>query len=132
MSISGKFDPDEIAANVSRDRDRLWAEAAYFEAAGESLVLPKHLWAIAAEGQRERMIIDPWQERLSELLDGRSGVILSNDIYEMLGIPLERRSGANGQRAAAILEGMGYKRKQGRWGPGGKQVWGYILREEEG
>ena len=48
----------------------------------------------------------------------------------MLGIPLERRSGANGQRAAAILEGMGYKRKQGRWS-GGKQVWGYILREEE-
>ncbi len=132
VSISGKFDPDEIAANISRDRDRLWAEAAYYEAAGESLVLPKHLWAIAAEGQRERMIIDPWQELLSGMLDGRSGVILSNDIYDMLQIPIERRSGANGQRAAAILEGMGYKRKQGRWGPGGKQVWGYILREEEG
>ena len=45
--------------HMTRNRDLLWAEASYFEATGESPVLPKHLWLSAEDGQRERLIDDP-------------------------------------------------------------------------
>ena len=125
VTISGKHDPDKIAANVARDRDQLWAEAAHYEAEDESLILPKELWAIAAEGQQARMIIDPWEELLCEGLHGRKDFIRSDAIYGMLEIPKERRAGATGQRICSILTRLGFKRVQRR--PDGvKQVWGYV------
>ena len=126
VTISGGLDPDEIVANISRDRDQLWAEASYYEAAGESLVLPKHLWAEAARGQRERMVIDPWEERLSEELHNCTGWVSSNQIYDWLGIATERRNPSVTTRISGILSAMGYDRKQRR--VEGRQVWGYLPR----
>jgi len=88
-------------------------------------VLPKELWEAAAEGQNERMIVDPWIETHSDaiLAKDKDGIIKSEDIYCLLAIPAERRAGATGQRVASVMHTLGYTRTQKRdWG---KPVWGY-------
>ena len=116
VTISGKKDPDEIVANITCDRDQLWAEAAHYEAKGESLALPKELWAVAAEGQQERMIIEPWEEILSEFLDGRTNFVTNEEIYGRLAIASERRNGNIGQKVNAILTRLGFERTRRRVG----------------
>ena len=61
VTISGKVDPDEMCGHSVRPRDQLWAEADAAMRDGESSVLPKHLWEVAAESQGARLIADPWQ-----------------------------------------------------------------------
>src|SRR5262249_13976293 len=46
--------------SLRRDRDHLWAEAAYAEDKGESLVLPEDLWTAASAAQDQRRLHDPW------------------------------------------------------------------------
>jgi len=53
-----------------RDRDQLWGEAATREAQGESLMLPAHMWSIAAETQERRRMPSPIETTLMELLEG--------------------------------------------------------------
>ena len=36
VTISGQLDPDEMREHIERVRDQLWAEAAFYEAQGES------------------------------------------------------------------------------------------------
>jgi putative DNA primase/helicase len=50
---------------IERDRDQLWAEAAHYEAKGESLIIPQELWGVAAVAQDARMLRDPWEDILS-------------------------------------------------------------------
>lgn len=127
VTISGQFDADEIVENIARDRDQLWAESAHYEAMGESIALPKPLWAVAAEAQAERLIVDPWQERLGEVLSGRQGDFLrSDEIYDALGVVTERRNPSVSHRIASILQSLGYVRIQRRSGE--RRVWGYVRR----
>jgi len=60
-----RFDIDKLLA----DRDQLWAEAAYWEAQGESIRLPQELWPDAAERQAERKEVDAWTDILAQWLD---------------------------------------------------------------
>ncbi len=122
-SISGRLDPDEARDNIARDRDQLWAEAAYYEARGEGSTLPKHLWQTAADSQRDRLIVDPWQERLEAHLDGRE-FIASEEIYETLGVLTAQRNPSVSQRIAGILNGLGYERVRRRIE--GRNTWGYA------
>ncbi len=123
VTIGGQLDPDEMRGHIERTRDRLWAEAAYYEALGESSTLPKHLWETAAESQRERLIADPWQERLEEELAGKT-FIASADVYDLLGVATAQRNTGISQRIAGILAGMGFRRVQRRQ-EGGKRFWAY-------
>jgi predicted P-loop ATPase len=59
----GTIDLDALA----RDRDQIFAEAAHYEAKGESLVIPKELWGEAAIAQEDRLMKDPWQDRLADV-----------------------------------------------------------------
>jgi Virulence-associated protein E-like domain len=127
VSVGDNVDPQEVIEGITRDRDQLWAEAAHYEARGESLELPKHLWAAAAEGQNERMITDPWLEKLSEsdnLNDGRD-FITSEEIYGALGILTERRGGEVGKRVASNMRSLGWVRHQQR--VGNRRIWGFRL-----
>ena len=112
-------------AGLKRDRDQLWAEVAHYEGQGESVVLPKHLWKVAAEGQAERTIVDPWLEKLSDVAPAhdKPDFIKSETIYRLLDIPVERRAGATGKRVAQIMRVLGYTRAQKR--DGGRPEWGY-------
>ena len=58
------FDLDALA----RDRDQLWAEAAYWESQNESIRLPRELWAEAAVQQKEREEIDSWDDAVADWL----------------------------------------------------------------
>ena len=48
VSLNNQTDADKVKAELTRDRDQLWAEADYFVRKGEDSTLPKHLWAAAA------------------------------------------------------------------------------------
>jgi hypothetical protein len=79
---------------LARDRDQLWAEAAYEEARGESLVLPKELWADAAAEQAQRMLDDPWLEILKPKLEGKTGTAhIPHSIRALLRSTTARRIG---------------------------------------
>lgn len=111
-----------------RDRDQLWAEA-YFRATvnDESPNIPEPLWAEAAAAQDGRRVINPIEERLSELLDGVEGVIPKEQIWLALG-----RSDAAAVRQQRemndltdAMKKLGWKPEQRR-APRGKRVYVYV------
>lgn len=73
-----RVEPFDIAG-LTCARDQLWAEAAACEADGESIRLPRELWAEAGEEQAARAAIDEWDELIAEWLDvqGRERNLLS-------------------------------------------------------
>lgn len=114
---------------LKRDRDQLWAEAATREAKGESIRLPEHLWAVAAEEQAARLTVDPWQERLEALLGDRQGVIRGSDIWRLLEIPIGSLQQKHGAQIGGIMQALGFVRKQKRLG-GGNPVGVYVRGDE--
>jgi predicted P-loop ATPase len=131
---SADYDPDEAKALIESNRDQLWAEAAHYEAQGESLVLPKTLWAVAAEAQGEHLVIDPWQERIETLLETGENefaqdIILTDTVYEALGVSTEKRNPVITQRIANIMANAGFERARLRIGEGGCRK--YVFRRAE-
>jgi predicted P-loop ATPase len=113
--------PIDVEA-IARDRDQLWAEAAAAEDLGESLVLPKVLWAIAGERQLAETTTDPWEDALRVFLANRATVyaddvletseeppppdkVHSRELFEVLDIPVAKNNRALGQRLRAVMEG---------------------------
>ncbi|MEJ2229006.1 MAG: virulence-associated E family protein, partial [Alphaproteobacteria bacterium] len=128
------YDPDEAKALIENNRDQLWAEAAHYEAQGESLVLPKTLWAVAAEAQGEHLVIDPWQERIETLLDTGENefaddIIPTDTVYGALGVSTEKRNPVITQRIANIMANAGFERARLRIGEGGCRK--YVFRRME-
>jgi predicted P-loop ATPase len=54
------------AEAVERDRDQLWAEAAYYEAQGAPIDLAEELWSAAGAAQEARREVDPWEDMLGD------------------------------------------------------------------
>lgn len=52
---------------ILRDRDQLWAEAAFAEPLAGDLSLPENLWAAATAEQAKRTKDDPWYDRLGDI-----------------------------------------------------------------
>ena len=110
---------------LTADRDRLWAEAAAREAKGESIRLDPSLYGAAAQEQQERNVGDPWDELFAEHLGGdRIGRIRSADLWEMVNIPVDRRTQGHNLRLSDIMQGLGWARKKLRFG--GKLAWCYV------
>jgi predicted P-loop ATPase len=115
---------------VIRERDQMWAEAAFREAEGESIRLPQSLWAHAGVQQERRRNEDPWEEIIQRNFCQEEIVRLTPaDIWEALGIAIERRSDQYQQRIASIMQRFGFrsmtiKGKDGKnvrgWGKGNK------------
>lgn len=79
-------------AAIERDREQLWAEACVREQAGASIRLDKSLWAVAAEHQEARVRTDAFQEVLGPLLAPfPNGCVQSDELWKILGIPIDRR-----------------------------------------
>ncbi len=96
-----------------RDRDQLLAEAAQAEADGESIVLPRELWAAAAEEQEQRREIDPWEDVLANVTgDGfeNGERVLTDELLGVnLGIPADRRTPMHTHRLANVMRRLGWQ-----------------------
>jgi predicted P-loop ATPase len=103
----GKFDLRQLAY----DRDQLWAEAAYREAAGESIRLREDLYKVAGLQQERRRFEDPWEQLLDETFNPKEKQRLSpEDVWQALGMQVERRDERAQHRVTAIMQKLGFKR----------------------
>jgi len=120
-------DRAKVAAMIAV-RDQLWAEAAVRDHVEPSIKLPSHLWAVAAELQADRMVKDSMFEDLSTLLDGLSGRVLSDALWDALRVgPSERRLSEISRGAA--LTRLGWKHTRLR-GADGKRRYYYVKGDD--
>jgi hypothetical protein len=117
---------------IVQHRDQLWAEACAREAKGESIRLPEELWGDAAVEQEKRQTVDPWEPILHKLLvatpprgDGKVRIATSQ-LWEAIGVMMERRDSFGSKRLAAIMQRFGYKGTHVRPAPGEGPEVGYI------
>jgi predicted P-loop ATPase len=103
--------------SLARDRDQLLAEAAYFEAAGASIVLPQELWSAAADEQEQRREADPWEDVLREVRGTICDIgdlkteerVLSQKLLSFLGIAIDRQKGPDLKRVGEAMRNLGWK-----------------------
>lgn len=98
-----KFNLEEIRKN----RDQLWAEASIREKDGESIRLPERLWPAAGIEQEERRERDPWEEILANADIGDR--CTTEDIWELLGIPIASRDSEKLRKIRIAMERLGYE-----------------------
>jgi predicted P-loop ATPase len=130
---------------LRRDRDQLWAEAAFAEATGETIALDESLWATAAEEQEKRRTIDPWEDILAHIPDKvqikpgydeyvqiiyhgeeEERVATADLLTYVLKVNPGYQHAGHGQRLALIMERLRWQRpKGGTLRVGGKSVRGY-------
>ena len=111
---------------LRRDRDQLWAEAAFIEERGASLILDQSLWEAAREQQNARMEEEPWLDILRNLstekangngMSGKSDLTRVGDYYristrnlmEKLGIEHANMMNWQSKRLAACMKTLGYE-----------------------
>jgi predicted P-loop ATPase len=101
-----RFNVDALA----KIADQLWAEAAYWEAKDESIVLRQDLWQAAADEQSEREIENPFQRIFAERFAHKERVT-SQAVWEAAGIPLERQPQAS-RTVGQAMKKLGFIRRQ--------------------
>jgi hypothetical protein len=106
------------------DRDQLWAEAAYFEARGESIRLDPSLYDEARAEQEARRIVDPWRDRLESVLAEIEGKMTCDDAWKIIDKPSGQRTQHDNNRIGAAMRDLGWDRKKVKIG--GKHCWGYA------
>ena len=111
---------------LKRDRDQLWAEASFREAAGESIRLDESLWPVAAEEQKSRMVADPFDDMLEQALGYLDGKISSLSVLVILNIPEAQRTPAMETRAANAMKRLGWTRPRNAIWLDGKTGRGYL------
>lgn len=102
-------------AMLRRDVKQLWAEAALREKEGDSIVLPKDLWRVAAAKQQSRMEVNPYFLALQNQLGDREGKILTEDIWEALGKKAGMRQSDDERKMGQAMRQLGFERKQVRF-----------------
>lgn len=120
----GDFDLEALA----RDRDQLIGEAAYREAAGESIILPSELWQVAAVKQEDCRIENPTASALQDLLGEQTGRIRSTDVWQLLKIPLHQQA-AMARVVSGAMQELGWEGGKHRFG-GTNSERGYIKGAE--
>lgn len=117
---------------LRRDRDLLWAEASVAEAEGESLVLPSHLWSDAAEKQGDRLVDDPWIDRLRLHIASspERTRFSSQELLEFaLEVPCSRQNQHEAKRVATLMARLGWQHKS-NVRIGSQSVTGYVSPED--
>ena len=110
VTVTKPFDLERLKSF----RDQLWAEAAHREAAGESIRMDKSLWKEAAKAQQKHEVKNAMQDVLATALGDKSGCIAAVDLWEICGVPVERRKG-NAQLKKA-MEQLGWTQDDRRTG----------------
>jgi hypothetical protein len=128
--------------DIRRDRDQLWAEAVVREKKGESTRLPESLYPVASIQQERRREMDPWEQTIRDVYTVEYQRIPPNDLWELLGIPVERRTHQAQARISKIMQALSFrkmtvqdfnqdgKRVQG-WGRGSAEKAQQSLLDED-
>lgn len=116
----GTLQLDELA----RDRDQLWAEAAQLEEAGMSIRLDPALYGAAAAEQEGRVVNSVFYEVLEPMLAGRTGKVLTEDLWVALGKAKGDRRNEDMRHLGEAMQRMGWERSKSRFG-GPNPQWGY-------
>lgn len=116
----GTFDLPALAL----DRDQLIGEAASREAAGESIVLPNELWAVAAAEQDNCIIENPILSAIEGELDGWTGRIRSTDVWKLLKVPQAQQL-SMAKAVSSAMQELGWRGGKHRFG-GRYSERGYI------
>jgi hypothetical protein len=93
---------------LRRDRDQLWAEALHrVSVDAETAIMREAVRTAAAEAQADRVVVDPFEEALNEMveqagemLEGKSGYIAKNDLWRALG---RKEAGNRSQKEQNIM-----------------------------
>lgn len=105
---TGEVDLD----GLTKDRDQLWAEAAYREANGESIVLPEELWGDAQVAQEERLELDPWHDLLIDVKGEEVGDFerISSErlLTVSLSITADRQQNFHTKKLAQVMRRLGW------------------------
>ena len=144
--VTTKFDLEAL----KRDRDQLWAEAAFREAEGGSIRLPEELWPAAAEQQRQRVVENPFIAILDEVLrepsksifgeDGKlvrtemgepmNGIITKENLWTLVGVRPASRSQYLGEQLNAAMKELGWVETRNRVG-GGRRAYGFKRGDDD-
>ena len=118
-------------AALADDRDQLWAEAAHREETGESIRLEPELWAYAQIEQQQRETTDPYYDELERQLGGKVGKIAASEIWDMLGLQIDRRTQPHAARLGEAMKRLGFERVKLRFRRGQQPEWGYVRGSPE-
>jgi predicted P-loop ATPase len=115
-------------------RDQLFAEAAYREAKGESIALPKELWADAQAEQEARRVPDPFEDLLEDFygvpVQGEERAF-SQAVVARLNIPAAQQTEVILKRIKASMERLGWAHKKSGIRIGAKVGKGYVRPERQ-
>lgn len=103
-----RFDTNALQEDVAQ----LWAEAAHYESAGESIQLPEEYWPLAAAAQEDHEQEEPWVTAIGDALGDLEGRITSEELWKVIGRPLERRLAVDAARLGDAMRKLGWLRKQ--------------------
>lgn len=104
------FDCGELDVEwIRTHRDQLWAEAAQAEQAGEPHWLEEQDDRDEAQAQQEeRMVDDPWAQKVADYATGLSRVTAPALLEHALGMPVYQQTRQAQMRVTAILTRMGW------------------------
>lgn len=94
-----------------RDRDQLWAEAAYLEARGEPINIPPELWPEVAEANEAFAVEDPIADLTFDVLNQLPdhAIVRSADLACAVGLlDVSKRGGKNGSSIAVGARRAGW------------------------
>ncbi len=105
-------------AELSADRDQIWAEAAYLEAKGTPINIPEKLWPAAAKvadkHMKEDAVADEVVAVLSEL-PKTDAIVLARDLAKAIGVDdVTKRGGQVAQSIATGARRAGWTSDSGR------------------
>ena len=118
---------------LTRDRDQLWAEAAHYEATGESIRLDPKFYQVASEQQENRRVPDPWEAVFEEALGDFCGRIRTDDLWIIVGMREPVRKQEDQARLGRSMQAIGWTKGPGRrrFERGGKKKYYYARGNEK-
>ena len=96
-------------AALARDRDQLWGEAVVAYKAGAAWWLSEAVEKVAAQEQKDRLLEDPWQANVLEIIAKETEICVPKIMAEMA-IETARRDRASSNRVVSILMQNGWIR----------------------